>query len=84
VLADTKVGHFVMAIDPSTFVPGATFAERHATYLESFKREPGIMPAGGPEWARRTDREALGIPLPQGLHDELSAAGQKAQVPFVI
>ncbi len=84
VLADTKVGHFVMAIDPSTFVPGATFAERHATYLERFKREPDIMPAGGPEWARRADREALGIPLPQGLYDELSAAGQKAQVPFAI
>lgn len=80
VLADTKVGHFVMAIDPSTFVPGATFAERHASYLEGFKRQRGTMPAGGPEWARRADREANGIPLPQGLYDELSAAGQKAQV----
>jgi LDH2 family malate/lactate/ureidoglycolate dehydrogenase len=84
VLADTKVGHFVMAIDPSTFVPGNTFAERHAAYLDGFKREPGIMPAGGPEWARRADRQALGIPLPQGLYDELSAAGGKAQVPLAI
>lgn len=82
VLADTKVGHFVMAIDPTTFVPGATFDERHASYLEGFKGQPGTMPAGGPEWARRADREAKGIPLPQGLYDELSAAGLKAQVPF--
>ncbi len=82
VLADTKVGHFVMAIDPTTFVPGAIFAERHASYLDGFKAQPGTMPAGGPEWARRADREAKGIPLPQGLHDELSAAGEKAQVPF--
>jgi ureidoglycolate dehydrogenase (NAD+) len=83
-LADTKVGHFVLAIDPSTFVPGEIFAERHATYLEGFKREPHIMPAGGPEWARRVDRQAHGIPLPQGLYNELSAAAQTAQVPFAV
>jgi ureidoglycolate dehydrogenase (NAD+) len=84
VLADTKVGHFVMAIDPSTFVPGAVFAERHASYLDGFTREPGIMPAGGPEWARRADRTAKGIPLPQGLYDELARAAQKAEVPFTL
>jgi len=82
VLADTKVGHFVMAIDPGTFVPPATFAERHASYLDGFKAQPGTMPAGGPEWARRADRAEKGIPLPQGLYDELSAAGQKAEVLF--
>ena len=29
------------------------------------------MPAGGPEWAKRRDREANGIPLPDGLRAEL-------------
>lgn len=82
VLADTQVGHFVMAIDPSTFVPAETFAERHASYLDGFKREPGIMPAGGPEWIKRADRSAQGIPLPQGLYDELTAAGETAGVAF--
>lgn len=84
VLADTKVGHFVMAIDPSTFVSSEVFAERHASYLDGFKAQPGAMPAGGPEWARRVDRDAQGIPLPDGLHDELSAAARKAQVPFAL
>jgi ureidoglycolate dehydrogenase (NAD+) len=82
VLGDTKVGHFVMAIDPSTFVAPEVFAERHASYLDGFEAQAGVMPAGGPEWARRIDREAHGIPLPDGLHDELAAAAGKAQVPF--
>jgi LDH2 family malate/lactate/ureidoglycolate dehydrogenase len=82
VLADTQVGHFVMAIDPSTFVPGETFAERHACYLDGFKGQKGTLPAGGPEWARRSDRTANGIPLPQGLYDELSAAARKGGVTF--
>ncbi len=82
VLGDTKVGHFVMAIDPSTFVPLAVFNERHASYLDGFEREPGIMPAGGPEWAKRADREAKGIPLPDGLWRELAEAADKAKVAF--
>lgn len=81
-LADTKVGHFVMAIDPSTFVPAGIFAERHASYLDGFEAEPGIMPAGGPEWTRRIDREAKGIPLPDGLYQELADAADKAKVAF--
>jgi LDH2 family malate/lactate/ureidoglycolate dehydrogenase len=70
----------VMAIDPSTFVPGAVFAERHAAYLDGFKRELSIMPAGGPEWARRADRTAKGIPLAVGLYEELAEAAQKAGI----
>jgi LDH2 family malate/lactate/ureidoglycolate dehydrogenase len=84
VLGDTKVGHFVLAIDPSTFVPAVTFAERHTSYLAGFKAQPGTMPAGGPEWAKRRDRGQNGIPLPQGLYEELKAAGEKAGVPFAI
>ena len=42
-LGDTKVGHFVMAIDPTTFVAEALFSERIATYLDSFARQPGTM-----------------------------------------
>lgn len=83
-LADTKVGHFVMAIDPSTFVPAEVFAERHATYLDGFKTQPGTMPAGGPEWARRLDRTSHGVPLPEGLYRELKAAADKAEVAFTL
>ncbi|CAN5542998.1 Ldh family oxidoreductase [soil metagenome] len=81
-LADTKVGHFVMAIDPSTFIGAALFGERVQAYLGGFAAQPGTMPAGGPEWARRRDREERGIPLPAGLLAELRTAGDKAGVAF--
>jgi ureidoglycolate dehydrogenase (NAD+) len=75
-LGDTMVGHFVIAIDPTTFVAQALFNERMATYLDAFAAQPGTMPAGGPEWAKRRDREANGIPLPEGLRAELEEVGQ--------
>lgn len=81
-LADIMVGHFVMAIDPTTFVGEAIYNERVGTYLAGFARQPGTMPAGGPEWKIRRDREANGIPLSPGLRDELEAAARKAGVTF--
>jgi ureidoglycolate dehydrogenase (NAD+) len=83
-LGDIKVGHFVMAIDPSTFVAEAIFGGRMATYLDSFAKQPGTMPAGGPEWAKRQEREANGIPLPDGLYTELKTAAGAAGLQFKI
>jgi hypothetical protein len=40
------------------------------------------MAAGGPEWAKRRDREANGIPMPDGLYTELKAAAIAADVHF--
>ena len=55
-LADSSMGHFAMAIDPTLFMPMAKFGERLQAYLDAFKREPGIYAAGGPEWERRRQR----------------------------
>lgn len=81
-LADTKVGHFVMAIDPTTFIGEAVYHERVGAYLGGFAGQPGTMPAGGPEWEKRHDREANGIPLPPPLRAELEAAAEKAGIAF--
>lgn len=81
-LGDTRLGHFVMAIDPTLFMTLEAFGERMEAYLEVFRREPGTHAAGGPEWERRRLREAEGIPIPSGLFAELSAAGERAGVPF--
>lgn len=80
-LGDTKVGHFVMAIDPTLFMTLETFGARIETYIGNFARQAGTYAAGGPEWERRRRREAEGIPLPDGLHADLSAAAAKAGVP---
>ena len=81
-LGDTKVGHFVMAIDPTLFMTLEAFGLGVQTYLDRFKAQPGTYAAGGPEWQRRREREQSGIPLPPSLHAELSAAGKAAGIAF--
>lgn len=81
-LADTKVGHFVMAIDPTLFQTREVFSARLQTYLDGFKSQPGTYAAGGPEWERRRQREQDGIPLPDGLYTELVTAAKKSGVAF--
>jgi ureidoglycolate dehydrogenase (NAD+) len=80
-LADTKVGHFVMAIDPTLYMTLESFGLGVQTYIDRFKAQPGTYAAGGPEWERRRIRESEGIPLPDGLHAELTEAGARAGVP---
>ncbi|MFO1122424.1 MAG: Ldh family oxidoreductase [Hyphomicrobiales bacterium] len=83
-IADTALGHFVLAIDPTLFMPLAAFGTRLQSYLEAFDREPGTMAAGGPEWRHRLEREEQGIPLPDGLRAELHAAADKAGIAFTL
>ena len=79
-LADSRMGHFVMAIDPTLLMPLEAFGLRLEDYFDGFKAQPGTYAAGGPEWEHRRRREAEGIPLPDGLHAELKAAAEKAGV----
>jgi ureidoglycolate dehydrogenase (NAD+) len=83
-LADSKLGQFAMAIDPTLFMSIEAFGEKLQSYLDGFKDQPGTYAAGGPEWERRRKREAEGIPLPEGLYAELKAAGEKAGVQFPV
>ncbi|MGQ0484826.1 MAG: Ldh family oxidoreductase [Hyphomicrobiales bacterium] len=83
-LADSQMGHFVMAVDPTLFIPMERFAARLSAYLDAFKFQPGTYAAGGPEWKRRRQREAEGIPIPDGLHDELRASAASFNVTFAL
>lgn len=81
-LGDQKLGHFVMAVDPTLFMTLEAFGARLQDYIDGFKAQPGTYAAGGPEWERRRLREAEGIPLPDGLYAELKAAAEAAGVRF--
>ena len=83
-MGDTSVGHFVMAIDPTTFIGEAVFDGKMNAYLDGFADQPPAMPAGGPQWKTREERTRLGIPLPAGLYRELEEAARKAQVGFTL
>jgi len=81
-LGDTKLGHFVMAVDPTLFMTLEAFGARLEDYIAHFAAQTGTYAAGGPEWARRRVREQSGIPLPPSLHAELTAAGEAAGIAF--
>jgi LDH2 family malate/lactate/ureidoglycolate dehydrogenase len=83
-LGDTKLGHFVMAIDPTLFMTLEAFGIRLQAYLDHFKGQPGTYAAGGPEWERRRVREVEGLPLPPALHAELAAAGEAAGIALTV
>jgi ureidoglycolate dehydrogenase (NAD+) len=83
-LCDTELGHFVMAIDPTLFMPLTDFGAGLQAYLDGFKSQPGTYPAGGPEWKRRGIRERDGIPLPDGLYAELRDAAEGAGIDFAL
>lgn len=83
-LADTGLGHFAMAIDPTLFMTLEAFGIRLQTYIDGFKAQPGTYAAGGPEWERRRVRESNGIPLPDGLVAELEGAARNIGVAFTL
>jgi LDH2 family malate/lactate/ureidoglycolate dehydrogenase len=83
-LGDTKVGHFVMAIDPTLFMTLEAFGAKVEEYVSNFRKQPGTYAAGGPEWERRRIRERDGIPLPEGLYADLKLAGERAGVALPI
>jgi ureidoglycolate dehydrogenase (NAD+) len=83
-LADTKVGHFVMAIDPTLFMSLEAFSAKLQSYIDGFAAQPGTYAAGGPEWERRRQREREGIPLHDGLYAELASAAMKTGIAFQV
>ena len=83
-LGDTKLGHFVMAVDPTLFMTLEAFGARLEDYIAQFAAQPGTYAAGGPEWQRRREREQTGIPLAPGLYAELTAAGKAAGIAFPV
>ncbi len=69
------LGHFVMAIDISTFLPLKNFTMRMKNLAESFRNEPAVqgenMIPGDPEKKAFLERSKNGIPVSQELYEEL-------------
>jgi LDH2 family malate/lactate/ureidoglycolate dehydrogenase len=81
-MGDISVGHFVMAIDPTTFIGEALYHSKIGAYLDGFTAEAKTMAAGGPQWKERDQRLRLGIPLPTGLHTELRDVAKRTGIEF--
>jgi hypothetical protein len=80
VLGDTKVGHFMMAIDPSTFVSEALFDERIA-FLHRF----ALPIQGGMNMATRQELEAeVTALLPKGTQGDMRGTVATEYIAFFL
>ncbi|WP_261164614.1 Ldh family oxidoreductase [Microbacterium sp. Marseille-Q6965] len=82
------VGHFMIAIDISRFIPPADFLARMdalAAEARAIAPAPGfdaVLVPGEPEERARDTRTADGVPLPAATIEELRALGAAAGVAF--
>jgi LDH2 family malate/lactate/ureidoglycolate dehydrogenase len=82
------VGHFMIALDISRFLPVHEFIARmdalvaEARAIEPAPGFPGVMVPGEPEQRTCATRVAEGIPFAEATIDELRALGDKAGVAF--
>jgi ureidoglycolate dehydrogenase (NAD+) len=81
-----KLGHFFIAIDVERFVPVTQFKARLHELLEELNAEQPrdgferVLYPGQPEGERRKRRTEQGIPLDQGLYDELVDLGNSSGI----
>ena len=83
-----RVSQFFCAIDVSRFMPLDQFAARMRSLVEMIKSSSPaaghdeILVAGDPEWRAEEHRRRNGIPLSEGVWQNLVQAAQGLQVPL--
>ena len=81
------LGHFVAAIDISTFRDVAAFKDQFDRVIDDIKRMESrdggeILLPGELEHRTRIEREDGGIPLPEGVRGSLATLGAETDVPL--
>ena len=85
-----KLGHFILALDVTRFMPLELFKQRLGEMLAEFNDLPPaegfkqVYYPGQIEGLRREQRLANGIPIPPGLFNELQALGNQYGVSFTV
>lgn len=86
-MADHDVGHFVLALNPETFMPRAVFEQRLAALVAQVKGaepiEPGgeIYLPGELEFRREAETEHTGVPIDLATVERLRAMAAERGVP---
>ena len=85
-----RVGHFVLALDPSRF-SGSDSCATHVDALidamhDTDPLDPGrpVLVPGDPEQATLTERRARGIPLTRSVFEDLRDVARASGVPFLL
>lgn len=85
-----NVGHFLLALDPDHFRSPGAFEDDLDDLIEALhgarRADPDqpVLVHGDPEWQARAEREANGIPLPDGLVAAVQAIAARAGAPYLL
>lgn len=85
-----NVGHFLLALDPDRFRAPGAFEDDLDDLIEALhgaqRADPDqpVLIHGDPEWQTRAEREAKGIPLPDGLIAAVRAIAARAGAPWLL
>jgi LDH2 family malate/lactate/ureidoglycolate dehydrogenase len=85
-----RVGHFVMALDPSRFSGSDSFATHVDALIDAMHDteplDPGrpVLVPGDPEQATLTERRARGVPLTRSVFEDLRDVARLSGVPFLL
>jgi LDH2 family malate/lactate/ureidoglycolate dehydrogenase len=83
-----RTSQFFLAIDVTRFMPLAQFEQRMQSLVGMVKSSNGakgydeILVAGDPEWRAEAQRRRDGIPLSEGVWQNLTLAAEKLGVPL--
>ena len=83
-----RTSQFFLAIDVARFMPLDQFEQRMQSLVEMVKSSNAatgydeILVAGDPEWRAEAQRRRDGIPLSDGVWQNLTLAAGKLQVPL--
>jgi len=85
-----RVGHFVMALDPTRFSDAGDFRDYVDALIDAMHGTDPINPArpvlvpGDPERAMLAERRANGIPLTPSVVEDLREVARASGVPFLL
>jgi LDH2 family malate/lactate/ureidoglycolate dehydrogenase len=89
-MAAGNVGHFFLAIDPKALRDDGEFENDLDELIDSLHETPAsdpdkpVLVAGDPELAAYEDRIANGIPVPEGLFEEIRKVALDSNAPFIL
>ncbi len=85
--APQRLGHFVLAIDPESFLPGEQFGKRVDAWIREVKTSPPargfdeVLVPGELEFRRERERRREGIPLSVAVIDEIEGLAAELGIP---
>lgn len=85
-----RVGHFLLALDPSRFAAGTAFTDYVDALIDAMRAtdpiEPGrpVLVPGDPERTTLAERSVNGIPLTAGVVEDLRQVAGVSGVPFLL